>query len=95
MKINWKNHGTDRVARSESTVGTRSNPRAQLDHQPVLGVRKVIAMEVLIGHRIIVRVFNVTNMVDLVAGKALREKSLRLQILAYRLVRLFVRSWEF
>ena len=93
MKINWKNRGTDRAARSGSTVDTRSNPCAQLDHQSVLGGLKVNMMEGFIGHRIIVRAFKVTNTVDLVAGKGLREMCL--QILTYRLVRLFVRSWEF
>ena len=93
MKIIRKNRGTDRVARSESTVDTRSNPCAQLDHQSVLGGLKVIMMEGFIGHRIIVRVFDVTNMVDLVAGKGLREMCL--QILANRLVLVLVRFWEF
>ena len=53
MKIIWKNCGTDRVACSESTVDTQSKPCVQLDHQPVLGVLKVIVMEVFIGHCII------------------------------------------
>ena len=83
----------DRVARSGSTVGTRSNPCAQLDHQSVLGVLKVIMMEVLIGHRIIVRLFNVTNTVDLVVGMDLRQTFP--QILMYTLVLVLVRFGEF
>ena len=83
----------DRVVRFGSTVGTRSIPCTQLDHQSVLGVLKVIMMEGFVGHIAIIRLSNVTNMVDLVAGKILRQTCP--QILTYTLVQRLVRLWEF
>ena len=59
----------------------------------MLGGLKVIMMEVFFGHHIIVRLFNVTNMVDLVARMVLRQTFP--QILAYTLVLFLVRFWEF
>ena len=34
---------------------------------------KVIMMELLVGNRVIVRLFDIANTVDLVAGKVLRQ----------------------
>ena len=50
----------------------------------MLGVLKVIKMEVFLGHRIIVRVFNVPNTVDLVTGQI--RWQIYLQMLAYTFV---------
>ena len=83
----------DSVVRSGSTVGTRSIPCTQLDYQSVLGVLKVIMMEGFVGHIVIIRLSNVTNMVDLVAGKILRQTCP--QILLYTLVQHLIRLWEF
>ena len=48
------------------------------------GVLKVIEMEVFLGHRVIVGVFNVPNTIDLVAGQI--RWQIYLQMFAYTFV---------
>ena len=93
MKIDWEHH---RVVRSGSTAGTWSNLCAQVDHQTVCGDLKVISMEGLDGNGVIVRLANIANMVDLVAGKRHRQTCPQIlaQILAHRLVRPPIRFRE-
>jgi len=54
---------------------------------------KVSMVKVLVGNRVIVRLFDIANTVDLVAGKVLRQTCP--QMLANTRVRLLVRFWEF
>jgi len=75
-----------------SPVGSSSNLCAQVDNQTMFGGVKVIAMKGLVGNRVIVRLFNVSNAVDLVAGQVFRQRSP--QMLAYTFVRLLAQFRE-
>jgi len=92
IKLDWKKIVEQMEMYILNPIGLSRSLRAQVDNQTVFGGLKVIAMKGFVGNRVIVRPFNVSNAVDLVAGQIFRQSSS--QMFTYTFVRLPVRFRE-
>jgi len=59
-------------------VGSSTSLCTQVDNQIVFGGLKVIAMKGFVGNCVIIRPFNVSNAVDLVARQIFKQKFLQM-----------------